>query len=288
MTAPALHDEALRQQRLLAVLGGSATLADIAPWLRDSTLRAQRGLQAYAAHAGALAERALAAAFPTTAQLVGEAGFAALARALWRAHPPLLGDVTQWGDALPGFIAASPSLAGEPYLADVARLDWAVHQAEQAGDAGAATTGLELLATADPDRLWLHPAAGTTLLSSGHPVATIWLAHCSTAADRFAPARQALAGGVGEHALVWRRGHRAQVAVLPGLAAGFTRAVLAGQPLGPALEGADPGFAFDAWLVAALQQGWLGSVAERAFEPPGPLPKLRAAPRAPAAAATTA
>lgn len=284
MTAPALHDEALRQQRLLAVLGGSATLADIAPWLRDSPPRAQRGLQAYAAQAGALAERALAAAFPTTAQLVGEAGFAALARAFWRAQPPLSGDVAQWGDALPGFITAAPSLASEPYLADVARLDWAVHQAEQASDTGDAPTGLDLLATADPDRLWLHPAAGTTLVSSGHPVATIWLAHRSTAADRFAPARQALACGVGEHALVWRQGFRAQVGVLPAVAAGFIRAVLAGQPLGQVLSGADPGFAFDAWLVAALQQGWLASVATQAFEPP----RLRATPRAPAGAATTA
>lgn len=265
-------DEAQRQQALLAVLGGHAPAAAIGRWLRDSAPRTRRGLQAYAANAGALAERALAAAFPTIAQLVGEVPFAALARAFWQAQPPSRGDLAQWGDALPGFIAAAPDLAGEPYLADVARLDWAVHRADAAADAGDAPLGLDQLASADPDQLWLHPAAGTALLTSCHPVATLWLAHRSTAADRFAPVRQALARGAGEHALVWRQGLRAQVSALPEAAAGFTRAVLSGRPLGPALDAADPGFDFEAWLLPALQQGWLAAVDTRPFEPQEPLP----------------
>ena len=273
-------DEARRQQALLAVLQGAAPAETLQYRLGDAAPRARRGLQAYTANAGALAERALAAAFPTVTQLVGQQALAALARACWRAHPPLQGDVAQWGGALPGFIATLPDLDSEPYLADVARLDWAVHCCELAADAddtdetadapGAALPGLSLLATADPEQLWLHPAAGTVLLASPYPVATIWRAHRSTAADRFAPVRAALASGSGEQALVWRLGLAAQVCALPGPAAGFTRAVLAGQALGPALDAADAahtGFAFEPWLLAALQQGWLVAVDTRAFIP---------------------
>ena len=266
MSEPTAADEALRQQRLLAVVRGEVPLDGLGAWLRDSAPRARRGLQAYAANAGALAERALAAAFPTIAQLVGEASFSALARAFWQAQPPMRGDVAQWGDALPGYIAADPQLAGEPYLADVAQLDWAVHLAEQASDSEEPLFGLEQLASADPDRLWLHPAAGTALVSSRHPVATIWQAHRSTAADRFAPVREAFARGVGEHALVWRQGYRAQVSGLAEAAAGFTRGVLAGLSLGQALDTAGPDFSFEPWLLTALRQGWLVSVDTLAFD----------------------
>ena len=261
MTTFAATDEALRQQKLLAALRSDIPPADFNALLRDSAARASRGLQAYAAHAGAMAERALAASFPTIAQLVGEASFAVMARAFWRSRPPLRGDLAQWGDELASFIATASDLAEEPYLADVARLDWAVHRAELARDhVGGAATGLEQLATADPDRLCLRLAPGTSLLSSSHPVATIWQAHRSTAADRMAPARRALARGEGEHALVWRNGHRGQVGRLLEAAVGFTQAVLEGQPLGQALDGADPAFDFEVWLQASLRQGWLAAV----------------------------
>ena len=272
MSSPAQPDEAQRQQQLLAVLRGDAPPETVSVWLRDAAARARRGLQAYAANAGALAERALAAAYPTIAELVGAPAFAALARACWRAHPPQRGDVAQWGSALPGFIAADPQLAGEPYLADVARLDWAVHRAEQASDAGEATIGLDRLATDDPDSLWLHLVSGTTLLSSPHPVATIWLAHRSSAAERFAPVREAFTRGAGEQALVWRQGYKAQVTALPEAAAGFTRAVLAGLSLGQALDEAGPDFSFEPWLLAALQQGWLATVDTSALDHQEPLP----------------
>ena len=272
MSDPAAAEEALRQQRLLAALRGDAPLDTLSAWLRDTAPRARRGLQAYAANAGALAERALAAAFPTLAQLVGVAAFNALARAFWQAHPPVRGDVAQWGDALPGFIATDPQLAGEPSLADVARLDWAVRQAEQAGDAGEPAIGLDRLAAEDADGLWLHLAEGTALLSCADPVATIWLAHRSTAADRFAPVREAFARGVGEHALVWRHGYRAQVSALSDAAAAFTQAVLAGLALGPAMDEAGPDFAFEPWLLTALQQGWLAAVDTQPLDHQEPAP----------------
>lgn len=260
--------EALRQQRLLAVLRAQAPLDTLSGWLRGPPARAQRGLQAYTANAGALAERALSAAFPTIAELVGAGSFAALARAFWQAQPPERGDVAQWGGALPGFIAAAAQLADEPCLADVARLDWAVHLAELASDADRAAQGLEQLATADPDRLRLQLAPGTALVSSTHPVATIWQAHRSSATDRFAPVRQAFALGAAEHGLVWRQGYRAQVTALPEAAAGFTHAVLAGRSLGQALAGAAPDFDFETWLLAALQQGWIAAAIPHT--PPAP------------------
>lgn len=251
------RNEALRQRMLLRALWGDARPGVVAGWLRGAP---KRGLQVYRANAGALAGRALAAACPTVAQLVGDESFAALARAFWAAAAPERGDIAMWGEALGDFIAEAPQLAEEPYLADVARLDWAVHVAQQAADSPTAPAGLELLGLADPAAIGLRLVHGTALLRSPHPVASIWLAHRSDAADRFDPVRAAFARGGGESALVWRDGFRPAVSALPEPAARFTARVIDGDSLAHALEQAGPDFAFDHWLQQALQQRWLRAV----------------------------
>jgi len=237
-------------------------LAELAPWLRADSGRASaaRGLLAYRANAGASAERALSAAFPVLRQLVGAESFGALARSLWLHQPPTQGDLAQFGEALPAFIEGSAELADEPYLADCARLEWALHRCELAADAADAPSGLELLASHDPDGLRLELRPGSALCSSRFPVATLWAAHHSDEPDRFAPARRALAAGQREHAFVWRQGWRAQVLRLDAAEAAFTAAVLNGSSLAQALTAAGEGFDFAAWLTQALQRGWLTAV----------------------------
>ena len=61
--------EALRQQMLLRALLGDARPGVVTGWLQPRQV--QRGLATYKANAGALAEAALAAAFPTLQQLLG-------------------------------------------------------------------------------------------------------------------------------------------------------------------------------------------------------------------------
>jgi len=262
--------EAQRQQAMLRALWGDDAGAGLGPWLRDSDARARRGLLAYHANAASMAERALAAAYPVLRQLLGDASFAALARAHWRDEPPLRGDLAQWGDGLPAFVAASESLSGEPYLADGARLEWCVHRCELAADAPAAVRGIDRLGAADPARLLLRLRPGTAAVVSPYPIVTIWRAHQegSTSGDRFAAAREALAAGRGECALVWRRGWRAAVAELPPEQARFTAAVLGGHPLGPALVAMGPAFDFAPWLQLALRDGWLAAVEDEGVSAP--------------------
>ena len=260
--------EAERQQALLQAVLGAAP-ADAAAW-RAPRAGWQRGLQVYQANAGASAERALAAAYPTVAALIGAESMAGLARVFWRAHPPLRGDLAEFGEGLPAFIARSEVLATEPYLADVAALDWAVHHAERAADAPAGgVQQLERLGDTDPARLRLQLVPGTALLRSRWPIVAIRQAHqpaadgeedTDRAAARFAPVREAMAAGRGDNALVWREGWPVRVAALGEAEAVFTRAVLAGQRLSCALEAA-PDLDFAGWLGEALQRSRLAAVA---------------------------
>jgi len=252
--------EALRQQLLVRSLWRDNTVAAVQGWLRESPERVQRGLGAYAANGGAGAERALAAMFPCVAALMGEAGFALLARAYRLAHPPARGDLAWLGEGLAGFIAADPQLADVPYLADMARLEWRLDRAEHAADANPRPESLQLLGETDPQALRLQLAPGAALWRSPWPVVTIRAAHglqAAGAVDPFAAARTALAQGEGERVFVWRQGFKPCVTALGEPEACFVEALLQPCTLGQALDRAGPDFQFEPWLLQALSQGVL-------------------------------
>lgn len=192
----------------------------------------ERGLEAYRGNLRALSAQALAAPFTRLLDALGEDEFASLAWTFWRAHPPESGDLGQWGGALAGFLVER---AGEASgLPDLARLDWASHQAERAADTTLDAESLALLGTTPPEQLWLRLRPGVALLAqSDGPL------------------------------LVWREGWRAvSKALSPGEAA-FMRAVLDGVNLAEALvkgSALETDFDFGAWLQAALQNAWLQEV----------------------------
>ena len=259
------NQEAERQALLLQTLllqRDATPLMHQTRQTRDGA-RFARGLAAYRSNAAALAERALAAAYPVLQQLVGDESFAALARDHWRQHPPERGDITQWGQGLAAFVAAAPTLADEPYLADVARLEWAIHEAASAADDDAAGLGFAAL---QDEACWPHlrlvAHAGTQLIVSGYPVHAIVQAHAADAADadRFNSVRAAFAAGTAQSVLVWRDNWIVRHEVVADAALRFTQAVLRGVSLLDALKESPDEFDFEAWLVNALQKKWLASL----------------------------
>ncbi len=142
----------------------------------------ERGLSAYRANAQALAPRALAGAYPVVHQLVGEDNFEAMARQHWHDHPPVRGDLAQWGGQLADHMAMLPGLLEqEPYLSDVARVEWALHLASSAADAVLDLASLSLLAERDPAGVFLQLSPGAACVVSPYPVVTIVLAHLQPA-----------------------------------------------------------------------------------------------------------
>ena len=189
-----------------------------------------RGLQAYRINAQALSGKALAAVFPQLQQALGAASFEAMAWAFWRAHPPTLGDLAQWGGALADFLAAQDGMDTEP--PDLARLEWALHRAETAADVALDTASLDMLASLDAAQLTL----------------------------RLRPGVQVLAAQSGGPLLVWRKDWRAQSAPLTAAEVALMQALLDGRDLASALSHAaeaDGALDFSAWLQAALREAWL-------------------------------
>ncbi|MBS7538034.1 HvfC/BufC N-terminal domain-containing protein [Ancylobacter lacus] len=121
---------------------------------------------------------ALAARFPVCGRLVGDAFFRAMARVYVGATKPRSPLLMRYGDGFPDFIAGFGPAGEVPYLADVARLEWAWGEAYHAAEAVAASG--TILATVPAEavaevRLALHPSL--RLVASPYPVLSIWLAH---------------------------------------------------------------------------------------------------------------
>ena len=217
-----------------------------------------RGLQVYQANRAVLAQRTLASSYPVIAQLMGATSFEPMARHFWQQHPPQRGDMGQWGLQLPEFLEASTQLADEPFLADVARIEWALHRAASAPDVVLDVPSFALLSVPDdtpPASLALSPGVDT--LASAYPVVSIINAHLH-GQPTLEEAAAMLRSGVGEHALVWRQGYKPKVRTLSAAEFQLITAVQNRQPLDAALDLAisvESAFDFNTWLVQAVQTG---------------------------------
>lgn len=213
--------------------------------------RSRRRFALYRGNLAANWQRALKNAYPVLQMLVGEDFFFGLARRFGRDVPFAEGDLNRFGSALPAFLESFEPARAHPYLADVARLEWALHRAHYGEDSPA--LGLEALASRDPEALEalvLRFRPTSALLVSDWQVARIWRAHQPGSAETL-PQDPRGRCRVLVHRPRWRPLLRE---LSPGEHAALA-ALQAGEALGAALEAAiaaeagfDPGSALPRWI----------------------------------------
>lgn len=194
--------------------------------LAGDEARAGRRLEIYQRSVRANLGRALRGAFPVVDRLVGDAFFL---EAAWRfaiASPPASGDLNAFGRGFADFLATYSHARSLAWLADVARLEWAVHEAGRAADDGPIDLGALSRLPEDRQpalRLRLHPSV--RIVRSPWPVLAIWEANQP---DRDGtPSREDGADEV----LVWRDADAVRAGLLAPEQAVFLEAVAGGQPL---------------------------------------------------------
>jgi hypothetical protein len=207
---------------------------------------------------------ALAASYPVVKRLTGAPFFDAAVDAFVAAHPPVSGDLNVYGEQFPEFLERYAPAADLPYLPDVARLEWAIDEANRAADATHVPDAvLAALSNVVPERL---PAVRLALdpscrvLRSPYPILHIWRANQPDRAD---DERIALdEGGV---ALVVRRD---AVGIAVASVADGEHAWLAAlarhETLSAAIDAAiaaDPSFDLGASLRAQIAAGTIAAVA---------------------------
>jgi len=174
---------------------------------------------------------ALALTYPAVEALVGAEFFAQTAREFVQSFPPRAALLTVYGGEFPAFLGAHHLLDGLPYLADVARLEWAVEQAAHApiDDEAAPLADIDLGGT----RLALIPSL--RLLQVGYRAESIWRAVLDNDGDALSlidtgPATAMLA--------IWRSGDGAAVVPLGPASAAFLEELIAGGDAEKAINAA--------------------------------------------------
>ena len=165
---PSLRD---LQLRFAATLSGSASAGS------NITLNDER-LAAYRANARANYRNALAATYPVVKRLTGAPFFNTAVDEFVAAHPPVSGDLNVYGEHLAGFLQRYTPAATLPYLPDVARLEWAIDEANRAADVPRVPDAvLAALAMVAPERLpnaRLVLNVSCRLVASAFPIMQIW------------------------------------------------------------------------------------------------------------------
>lgn len=208
---------------------------------------------------------ALMGTYPVVNRLVGEEFFRGMARVYVGANLPRTPMLIRYGETFADFIDGFEPARTVPYLADVARLEWAWQGAYHAADA--APLAPEAFGDVPPERmaelvLDLHPSLRT--VASRWPILAIW--ETNTNDDEVQPVDL---DGNGQDVLVLRPHYDVELRTLPGGGAAFITALGAGKPLGTAFEqaiSASPDFDLTANL-----QGLIGSGAITGFSLAGDL-----------------
>jgi len=201
----------------------------------------------------------LACRFPVSARLVGDEFFRAMARVHVQKEPPRSPVLLRYGAGFADFIAGFPSAAPVPYLADIARLEWAWHEAYHAADAEPLSLGALEAAAGHVEHatLALHPSL--TVLRSPYPVVTIWQLAMRGGEDE--PARLPADG---EDALVLRPKLEVEIRRLPEGGAAFVLALKTGASLQDAAMSATaeaPDFDLAGNLAGLMARGAIVGVA---------------------------
>lgn len=177
---------------------------------------------------------ALRLSFPAIRKLVGTEFFDGAARIFVHERPPVSAYLDAYGSEFPDFLARFPPAASVGYLADVARLEWAVTCALHASDVEPLDVSrLAGVAPSDHHRVCFMPHPSVGLVKADHSADTIWravLAHD----DAALAALDLTAGPV--RLLVHRSATGVEITRIDEPTWRFTEALVAGQPLGIALD----------------------------------------------------
>ncbi|MCB1920760.1 MAG: putative DNA-binding domain-containing protein [Candidatus Competibacteraceae bacterium] len=169
--------------------------------LADAPDQRERRLAVYRNNVRHALFSVLEAAFPVVRQLIGAECFTATALIFITEHPPQAPVLYAYGSDFANFLGSFRPLAELPWLADVARLEWARNEVLFAAESAALTP--DQLAMAPPEelgglRIGVRPT--TRWLASPWPIHAIWAAH-----QPDGPPLETVDLHQAESVMIWRR-----------------------------------------------------------------------------------
>lgn len=144
---------------------------------KDISPAYSKGLQVYRNNLLMTAKRSLALTYPVIEKMLGDDAMLILARDLLKLSPPVSGIWAEWGGQLAALIAKTSLIEDYPFLVDVARLEWCIHQSSRSSYLPLETATLTKLSSENTDSLKFIVASSLSLLRSSFPIDDFWYAH---------------------------------------------------------------------------------------------------------------
>jgi hypothetical protein len=159
------------QSLMSAAICGEDAL-ELSAFIEGDGVPPEARLRIYRNHMIVILTEALEATFPIVCRLVDERFFAYAAHEYVSKAPPSRPCLAEYGESFPDFLASFPACRHLVYLADVARLEWAINLALHAEEA----RPLDRPASISSDLVVrLHPSSH--LVASQWPIERIWYAN---------------------------------------------------------------------------------------------------------------
>ena len=144
----------------------------------SDTLPSHRRLNIYRNNVSISLRNALKAVYPVIHKLVADEFFNAMASDYIIKHPSRSGNLHDFGDQLPNFIAGFAPAGELVYLADVAKLEWAYHRVFHAKNSQPLDIEkLQQVDTANYGDLCFTLSPASRLVHSPYPILRIWQAN---------------------------------------------------------------------------------------------------------------
>lgn len=224
--------------------------------LADPPEQRERRLAVYRNNVCHALASVLDAAFPVVRQLVGAECFTATALAFVAEQPPRQPALYEYGGDFPAFLARFRPLVELPWLADVARLEWARNEALFAAERESLTPArLAAVPAAELTDLRLQPHPSARWLESPWPIHATWDAHQPGGGPL-----EAVDLERAESVLVWRQSGSVRQRLLSDGEFALLAALAANRPLAAAAASAaerDSAFDFSVALARFLNEALL-------------------------------
>ncbi|TNE66477.1 MAG: DUF2063 domain-containing protein [Alphaproteobacteria bacterium] len=153
-----------------AILGPDADVGGLGGRVEGDGIPAPLRLNVYRNNFRQGLGTALAEIFPVVQAFVGPAFLKAALRHFVVAYPPSEPMLYGYGAGFADFLDHFPPAAQVPYVADVARVEWAMHELQNAVEEGVLTT------SALPEAGRVRLSGNVRLVVSRYPVASLWMA----------------------------------------------------------------------------------------------------------------
>ncbi len=243
----------IQQQFAAAVYDNDSSLA---PHIceTDGILAHQR-LSIYRASVIGIQSDALASVYPVLDQLVGERFFSTLCKAYLSTNSSPSGDLHQLGKNMDTFLQNYSAVDSLPYLPDIAKIEWAYHQAfHAANDLDFSFEDFGEVPPEKQNQLVFGLSNSLTLIQSPWPIDHIWAANQkdNNEAEQIIDLNEG-----GSNILVWRHYRHVELIPLPAEQWAFLSAVKNRRTLGQMLEQPSLSPFISTALPLCIQAKWI-------------------------------